>query len=182
MADRPGFQYPAPLQKAEPSALNGIFKNYGDNILWLSGQVESLQSTLAQLRAQPAPVASPGSGFTVGTYTPLVIAGVNVTEAVGTLAQWVRWGDTVLVSGVLIVTPTATGPCSTDMELPFPSNFTDRVNVAGTAVQEGGPDAGSVLGNTLTRNANVEWTATSTAAYNVAYIYLYRILSGFNLV
>lgn len=177
VADRPGFQY-VNLHKAEPSELNAGFKTYGDNILWLLRNLEAAQSEIVEIRkkmAAPVVQQQAASGKNSGVYLPQALAGVNVDEAVATLAQWGRIDDKmILVSGVVIVTPSSPGPCNTDLTLPVASRFTDLVQLAGTANEENGVDTGTVVANVLTGNANIEWTATSTSAYNLVYLYFYQ--------
>ncbi len=176
--ERPGFQYP--VVRKDEASLDAAFKNYGDNIQWLYGSADSMQAALAALQKRVDELKPPPGGTVAlpseGTYTPVAIAGVNVDEAVASEAQWIRVGNKVIVSGVLVVNPTAAGACSADIPLPFPSTITDLAQLAGTANQENGVDTGSVLGSVLTGNASMEWTATSTGAYNMAYIYLYQII------
>ncbi len=182
--DRPGFQY-ATLQVGDPKKVDPSFKNsldgalqvYGNNILWLAQMADSLQVSVAELKSKSAPNSvAAAAGKSSGTYLPEAIAGVNVSEAVATLAGWFRVDDMVVVSGVLIVTPTAPGACNTDIPLPIPSKFVDLVQASGTINQQGGPDAGTMLGNILTFNVNAEWEATSTGPYNMGYIYRYQII------
>ncbi len=123
-AKRPGFQY-VTIRDANPSVLDATFRNHADNIRWLSDNLDSLREAFSKVEKETASTVA--AGDTSGKYQPLAIAGVNVTQAIASEAQWMKIGNVVGVSGVIVVTPTATGPCNTDITLPFAAQFTDRV-------------------------------------------------------
>lgn len=68
-----------------------------------------------------------------GTYTPSVAASSNVTSSTTYVAQYMRVGNTVTVSGKIDVVPTLSATVTTiDLNLPIASNITNDYEVAGT--------------------------------------------------
>lgn len=66
--------------------------------------------------------------ITSGTYTPTLTNGVNITAETQALAQWMRVGNVVTVSGGMQLDPTAAATLTTfNLSLPIASNLTSSL-------------------------------------------------------
>jgi hypothetical protein len=125
--------------------------------------------------------ANPAGNVIGSTYTPTLTNTTNITSSTANVAQYMRVGPIVTVSGVVYITPTA-GPALTQlgMSLPIASNFTNAWEAcAGTAVCYLGtssPFAASITADTTNKRATWLWRAPDAAALEFAYQFTYRII------
>lgn len=112
-----------------------------------------------------------------GTYTPTLTNTTNVAASThSTAAQYLRIGNTVTVSGVVTIDPTAAGSTVLDMSLPIASNLASVGNLAGTCNAPNPNEAGAVLGEITNDRARIQFTAVSTTNNAWYYHYTYRII------
>lgn len=114
------------------------------------------------------------------TYSPGTSAEVNLdTPPTASLAQYLRVGTVVTVSGSVAIDITATGtPTSFRLTLPpgLTSNFTDEDQAGGTA------SSSSVAGQAVAIKARnggdvlFEWVSVGTAAQTLYYSFTYQII------
>ncbi len=178
MSQRPGFQYPQGISD-RPTDL--AFHVYGNNILWLLGQVDDLAASVAALQAAingiQIPTATPAAAtpnIKSGLWTPAITINTNLDAVTPVSSQYIRVSNAVVASGIAVVDPTAVGGCNYGMTLPIPTNFGALGELSGTCAKEGGPDAGTVLADVFTGEAVCEWNATITTPYVLSYVFLYR--------
>lgn len=111
-----------------------------------------------------------------GTYTPTVGAVTNTAAPVPGVAMWSRAVDTVHVSGLVNITPSASGTVQVDISLPIPSNLLVPADLAGTCGAGGVSGmSGSVWGNDAADMARLQFTTSVLSAQNVRFTFSYRI-------
>lgn len=72
-----------------------------------------------------------------GTYTPTLTNVTNLSASTAYQCQYLRVGDTVTVSGLVDIDPTATGAVELGITIPIASNFGALEDCAGTAAASG---------------------------------------------
>ncbi len=149
----------------------------GDGRLRLDGK------TVFPLTIGNTAVTSPGStdgNVFSGTYTPTAASITNVTSAIPDVFQYMRCGNIVIVSGRVVVSPTATGSSSLSLTLPIASNLSGATQCAGTAanIDLGTPARntyGSVQGDSSTDKALLNFNANTTVANNLFLSFTYLV-------
>ena len=92
-------------------------------------------------------------------------------------AQFMRVGNTVTVSGKVLVDPTAMGVVSFNLSLPVASSFSNTGELAGAgSVVTGNINSVRVEGNVPNNKASLEFFVTLTTPQNVTYTYTYTII------
>ena len=113
-----------------------------------------------------------------GTYTPSVTNVANLGSVTVFTAQHMRVGNTVTVSGIFLIDPTASGAVTTfRVSLPISSNFTAKEDLGGSGAAKSGSIA-SILINADSANdeAFFEFTSQTANPHDASYTYTYRIL------
>lgn len=114
-----------------------------------------------------------------GTYTPSLTDTTNVASSTSYVAQYMRVGSVVTVSGLVDINPTAASTNTVlDLSLPIASNFANSQECAGTAAAQGvfGYSV-SVLANTTGNTARMQFISDAGAAEEAFYYtYTYRII------
>lgn len=150
----------------------GIGSYTAGNYLNASGATTLQQRTPAQVRTDIAVDTSSS-----GTYTPTVTNIANVASSTPNVAQWMRVGNVVTVSGNLTVTPTATGDTQFRLSLPVASNFSGTTQCSGGGGDRTAPYAVLVIyADTTNKQAWLNFTASTTAARAIQYHYTYLVI------
>lgn len=114
-----------------------------------------------------------------GTYSPSLTNTTNVAASTTYPAQYLRVGNTVTVSGMVDIDPTAaTTTTILDLSLPIASNLANAEECAGTAVA---PNVfgytSCILANTTGNTARMQFISDAGAANQTfLYTYTYRII------
>lgn len=126
-----------------------------------------------------APAATDGNVFS-GTYTPTLTNVTNVAAAVPSVAQYMRVGNVVTVSGRLQVDPTAGGLFDLSMSLPIASAMTDASQISGTAAaldpSENAGGAGAIYGDPANDVAVLRRTTVLSGNATYSYHFTYQVL------
>lgn len=145
---------------------------------YTSGNYLRVGSNLTPEQRTPAQALS-DLGLAYGTYTPTSTNVLNLDSSTPHSAQWLRVGNTVTVSGTLLIDATAAGSTQTQVRLTLPvaSALTDTNELAGAGcVQAPTYMPVGVTGGVLSDTAVLEWGSQSTASHTLTYTYTYRVL------
>lgn len=119
--------------------------------------------------------------ITTGTYTPTLTNVLGVAASSVSLAQWMRVGNTVTVSGQITIDPTGGGSGNTivsiGISLPIASDFSNAFECAGTAVSPAikGQSA-AILADAVANRASIQFESLSNDNAVWYYHYTYRII------
>lgn len=112
-----------------------------------------------------------------GTYTATVTGVTNVTGATSYTAQWVDFGDKVLVSGRADVNTTGAGATAITIACPGSAqapSFSAYEEAGGSWIGSGHNEAGAILGNTGSASTvTVSWVSAGAGnkAYGFSFFY-----------
>lgn len=120
-------------------------------------------------------VKQQGYGGASGTYTPTFTNVTNLTSSTAEVTMYTRIGNIVTVTGLLSVTPTATGLIELRMSLPVASALTAPEQLQGPATNQDNL-AGHVAGDETNDAAMFRWIATGTTARQFRFTYTYQVL------
>jgi hypothetical protein len=121
------------------------------------------------------PIAN-GGGVS-GTYTPTLTGVANVAASSAAIAQWLRVGSVVTVSGTVTVDPTAAGLTQLGISLPVASAFTLAAQCAGVAAAPGvAGQCAAIVGDATTDRAELRWTAVDVTSQLWAFTFTYEVL------
>ena len=112
------------------------------------------------------------------TYTPTLTDVANLTSSTAYIAQYLRVGNTVAVSGTVDVDPILTATTTQlGISLPVASSITARNQVAGSAFSPVISGMGTaILGDETNDRAQMEWVASDITSQPIYYIFNYQIL------
>lgn len=112
-----------------------------------------------------------------GTYTPTLTSVANVTASTAYQAQYLRVGNTVLVSGKVDVDPTAAAATTLGISLPIASNFGAIEDCGGTAAAPGvaGQSAG-ITADAVNDRAQMQWVAVNLTNQPMFFIFAYQVI------
>jgi hypothetical protein len=111
-----------------------------------------------------------------GSWTPAPTLVTNLSAGTASTGRYSQLGNTVSVSGVATVTPTAAGSFQLDLSIPVPSNFTTFTDVAGTVVSDQGDVWGIVKAETVSDRLSIVAKATvGASARNIYYTAQYTV-------
>lgn len=112
-----------------------------------------------------------------GTYTPTLTNTTNVAASTARLAQWLRLGNVVTVSGQLDIDPTGAGAVLLGISLPVPSAFATAFSLGGTAssMTTAGESAGLEADATNDR-ASLKYIAVDVTNHTMAYQFTYVVI------
>ena len=113
-----------------------------------------------------------------GTWTPTLTGVTNIGSSSANAGFWSRIGDVVTFSVVINVTPTASGPTASqiDLSLPIASNFATAVQAAGTGVEGLNSQVGRIASDATNDRLTMNFSAVSTAARNWSITGQYRVI------
>lgn len=110
-----------------------------------------------------------------GTYTPTLTNVANVTASTAYVAQYMRVGNVVTVSGRVDVQPTAAATqTDLDLSIPIASAFAATEQVGGTGVTPSISLAGALFANTVNARATFRFNSADTTnrAFRFSFTYL----------
>jgi hypothetical protein len=115
---------------------------------------------------------------TDGTYTPTLTNVTNVAASTPYPCQYMRVGNTVTVSGIIDIDPTAGGGTATqiDVSLPIASNFGNAYELGGTMGANTVTESGQVYAEVANNRAVFAFLAQTTANHSVSFVFMYQIL------
>lgn len=114
-----------------------------------------------------------------GTYTPTLTNVTNVDSSISSVAQWMRVGSTVTVSGRVDIDPTVGGSTLTriDLSLPVASNLGAATNLCGAGGTFQTPITTALItGDTVNDRASFQFYSNGTASIACAYTYTYTVI------
>ena len=112
-----------------------------------------------------------------GIFTPTATLVTNLDSGSASEAQYLRVGNMVIVSGVITINPTATGVTRLGLSLPLSSGLIATGDCAGTLCADTvASESGVIFADTTNARAQATWNATNTAAHDMHYIYMYRLI------
>ncbi len=116
---------------------------------------------------------------TSGTYQPVATLTTNIAAITPFLAQFIRVGSVVTVSGLISVTFTAAAPTASTFELslPVPSNIGAITDLAGAFTSDpSGVTPDNLTGNIANNTANFNMGAVAVGPDLISYTFTYRII------
>lgn len=112
-----------------------------------------------------------------GTYTPTLTNTTNIASSQNSVAQWIRVGNVVTVSGKVEIDPTAAGIITLKISLPIASAFTLDNQLAGTAINtnpsiatEGAGIAADTAADVASLSANAVNTGNNAWMFHFTYV------------
>ncbi len=108
-------------------------------------------------------------------YTPTLTNTTNLDASTAYSCQYMRVGAVVTVSGKVAMDPTATGNTVLNVSLPFASDVSDDVQVAGTFHGLGSTEPGVIYGDAATNTAVFQHNAIGTGNRTFFFQFTYRI-------
>lgn len=126
-----------------------------------------------------APVATDiNDFFNAGTYTPTLTNVSNMTDLTPSVCQWLRIGNVVTVSGVIVGSVTTTDVLTSfRMSLPVSSNFSAETQCGGSAVALGiAPEAYGIAGEITANLAQAAWNSVTTGVINMSFSFTYLVV------
>ena len=122
--------------------------------------------------------AVPNSEIEFGTYTPTFSSILNVAATTPFLAQYMRVGNAVTVSGEVTITPTNASTVALGISLPVASDFTADNECAGMGiVAGGGANIGGIRASAANNVAQLVYNASplGTTPTNFFFQFTYTI-------
>lgn len=119
------------------------------------------------------------TALSFGTYTPTASAATNLDSTpTMTLAQYIRVGNTVTVSGRFTADPTLTAQTTSfEITLPVASDISNAYEAAGTAVCGNIVSmCADIIGVAGNDTAKIQWKATDVTSQSWSYIFTYQVL------
>lgn len=127
--------------------------------------------------AVTSPTTTDGNVFS-GVYTPTLTNVTNIATSSSGANQYMRVGDTVTVSGQVLIDTTATGDFILRMSLPIASDFSASSRYCGgtfASLTVYG-EAGAVLANAATSTAEFRGKTTSAASQSLSFTFTYKVI------
>lgn len=117
-------------------------------------------------------------GFADGTYNPTLTNVANVTASTAYQCQYLRVGNTVVVSGKFDIDPTLTATATQlGISLPIASNIGAAQNCGGVAFASGIASQGAaIVGDATNDRAEVQYISTDTTNQPMYFIFQYLII------
>lgn len=136
----------------------------------LHARLDELELLVAGL-----PVTQSGIVLASGTYTPTAGNISNVSSATGQVCQYLRVGNTCVVSGTVTVATTAAGLTQVSISLPFASSITLVEQVSGNGNSPNANQTASIRGNGG-GFAHMTYSALGTSSVQMLFDFTYRIV------
>lgn len=119
-----------------------------------------------------------GTGTTAptGTYTPTFTNVANVSANTPQVARWMRLQNTIHVSGMINITPTATGNTIFRLSLPVASALTANHQIVGAGYNlESSPTAIAIYCDAGSDTAEIQFNAGTTSLRAVGFNFTYPV-------
>lgn len=134
----------------------------------LDGNSSAFFATAASVSALPV--------LSDGVYTPTLANTTNITASTAHVCQYLQVGNTVTVSGRVVVDPTTTGIATElRMTLPIGSAFISPTQLAGTAASDTIAGQSVAINGSTGQRASFQWITQTAAAHNLYFTFTYRI-------
>lgn len=112
-----------------------------------------------------------------GTYTPTLTNTANVSASTAYVAQYLRVGNVVHVSGLMDIDPITTGvQCDIGVSLPIPSDFTTSQQCGGSIEAMSVQQSGGFLADPTNDRARAAFIAGTTANGTMSYTFSYLVM------
>lgn len=115
-----------------------------------------------------------------GTYTPTLTNVANVSGTTSAVAQWMRVGNVVTVSGRIAIATTAAAATLTQLRisLPIASATTTTTQIAGTASRRNAAavDSGQIESDTVNDAALLSFFSSATASAGTSFQFTYLVV------
>lgn len=114
-----------------------------------------------------------------GTYTPTITNTTNITNSTAYVCQYLRVGNTVIVSGSVFLTFTAYATASEiGISLPIASNLAQAYQLAGTSCTGNGVNVGAIQGDATNDRGTLKMTspASPTTTGTLYFQFTYQVI------
>lgn len=113
-----------------------------------------------------------------GTYTPTLFNTTNVAASTPYACQWLRVGNIVMVSGLVDIDPTAASVSTVlGLSLPVASNFSNSLQLGGTAVASGAQgQAYAIISDATNDRASITGIPSSAANATHSFMFMYQVI------
>lgn len=113
-----------------------------------------------------------------GTFTPTLTNTLNIDSTTPQQCQYLRVGNTVTVSGIILVNPTAAGDTQVGMSLPVASDLNISENLGGAGVWFGLGSFVPVrfIGDSVNNRADINFTATDGNSRALTFSFTYLVI------
>lgn len=117
------------------------------------------------------------AGFAHGTYTPTLTNVANLDASAAYQCQYLRLGNTVMVSGKVDVDPTAGAATQLGISLPVASNFGAAEDCAGAAAASGiAGQSAAIIADTTNDRAEMQWIAVNLTNQPMYFTFGYQVI------
>jgi hypothetical protein len=114
--------------------------------------------------------------ITTGTYTPTLTNVSGVASSTMAICNYIRVGNTVLVTGNIAIDPVDASGVLFDLSLPIASNITLSTDASGVITGSAGGASGYIDGDAANNRINCNLATTNTGNQQVAFTFSYRII------
>lgn len=125
--------------------------------------------------AVTSPASTDGNVFS-GTYTPTLSNTTNVSTSTASACQYMRVGNTVTVSGEVVLAATATGNTVLGISLPIASNIGATRQLGGTAVAQSTTQVATLYGDATNDRVTFRMQAAGTTALTYVFSFTYQVI------
>ena len=115
------------------------------------------------------------TGFS-NTYTPTLTNTTNLDGSTAYVCQYIRVGNSVIVSGQVDVDPTAGGSITLGISLPIASNLASTTQCAGTANSSAVADSYAIQGDSTNDRATLTGIASTTSNNSLFFTFTYLVI------
>jgi hypothetical protein len=158
----------APVRTNTPTLTNPVIS--GGSITGLSSPTNS---------SDAATMGYVDGKLTSGTYTPVITNTSNAdSAAIVGVAQWIRVGDMITVSGRITIDPTSAGVVTFNISIPTASAFASSQNCNGVAILIQGSTIGSgtISADAVNDIAYMQFASTSASAHGGTFTFTYQVI------
>lgn len=124
-----------------------------------------------------SPAATDGNIYS-GTYTPTLTNTTNISASSAGVAQYMRVGNVVTVSGQVDIDPTVAGDTVMGVSVPVASNLAAQTNCGGTFAVLSGTvvQGGSIYADSVNDRATFRMSSTDLTSRSYQYHFTYRVI------
>ena len=162
------------VMRIDSSGQVGIGTTTPTCALDVTGGIQTSRTTVT------SPAATDGNIFS-GTYTPTLTNTTNVASSTASANQYMRVGNVVTVSGVVIIDPTTAATNSVlNMSLPIASALTASRQLGGTgcsiSTTKFGDNVLAIFGDATNDRAEFRFNPTGAASETYIFSFTYQVL------
>ena len=124
-----------------------------------------------------SPATTDGNIYS-GTYTPTLTNTTNISASSAGVAQYMRVGNVVTVSGQVDIDPTIAGDTVMGVSIPVASNLAAQTNCGGTFAVLSGTvvQGGSIYADSVNDRATFRMSSTDLTSRSYQYHFTYRVI------